>query len=304
MKAWERYEIQTAELLRELGFTAVVNDRIEEPNGTVHRVDVLAERRVAGVDVLWVVECKRWKKRVSKEKVAALKAIVDGVGADRGLLMSEKGFQSGAIRMAKQKNITPSSLSELRTDAAEELLAAQVAVAEKRLMSLALRVNRDLRPFALQDARMLSAFAARLRPEEVHEFTTRPAAVDYVDGLVEVTSRIEGLTVDDHLAFMTHPAEMTLPWRPGVDQNIMDGAAAAIHYTTQALYQGRLGHWPAMCPAPGAIELAWSMPQLIEAVESMLPGLEHKVTEQEDKAARVPGPASAGRRPVTRRCSS
>lgn len=36
MKAWERYEHQTAELLRELGFTAAVNDRIEEPNGTVH----------------------------------------------------------------------------------------------------------------------------------------------------------------------------------------------------------------------------------------------------------------------------
>lgn len=204
--------------------------------------------------------------------------------------MSESGFQSGAGRTAKEKNITLSSLSELRTDAADELLAARVAVAENRLMSLALRVERDLRPFALQMPRMLVAFAARLRPEEVEEFTTRPAAVDYVDGPVEVTSRIEGLTVDDHLAFMTDPAEMTLPWRPGVDQNIMEGAAAAIHYTTQALYQGRLDHWPAMCPALGAIKHAWSMPQLIEVVESTLPGLEQKVAEQEDKAALEPRP--------------
>ncbi len=34
----------------------------------------------------------------------------------------------------------------------------------------------------------------------------------------------------------------------------MDGVAATIHYTTQALYQGSLGQWPAMSPAPGAIK--------------------------------------------------
>ena len=220
-----------------------------------------------------------------------MQSIVADIGADRGLLISEKGFQPGAHEMARAKNITLCSTGYLRMHAAEELLAVRVAAAEKRLMDLALRVNRDPRPFALQDARMFRAFAARLRPEDVEEFTTRPAAIDYVDGLVEVTNRIEGFSMDDQLAFMTHPAEMTLPWRPGVDHDVMDGAAAAIHYTTQALYQGRLGHWPAMCPANGHPKLAWSMPQLIEVVESILGGLEQKVIEQEGKAARIPRPA-------------
>jgi Restriction endonuclease len=287
MEPWEQYQHDTAELLRELGFTAVVNDSLAEPNGTVHAVDVSARRTLAGVDLLWVVECKLWNTQaVPMEKVAALKAIVDWVGADRGLLMSETGFQSGAIRMAMQKNITLSSVADLRENAAEELLAARITAAEKRLMRLALRVNRDLRPFALQDGRMLVAFAARLRAVDVEEFTVRAAAVDYVDGLVEITSRIEGLTIDDHLTFMTHPAEMTLSWRPGIDENVMDGAAAAINYMTQALYQGRLGYWPAMCPATGTVKLAWSMRQLIEVVEPCLDGLEQKVAEQEDKAAR------------------
>jgi hypothetical protein len=70
----------------------------------------------------------------------------------------------------------------------------------------------------------------------------------------------------------------------------MDGAAAAIHHMTEALYQGRLGHWPVMCPANGHPKMAWSMPQLIDVVESMLPSLEHKVTEQGDNAARMPKP--------------
>jgi hypothetical protein len=291
MKRWEQYQHQTAELLRELGFTAVVNDSLREPNGAKHAVDVSARRTLAGVDLLWVVECKLWNRQaVPIEKVAALKAIVDSVGADRGLLMSESGFQSGAVRMARQKNITLSSLADLRANAADELLAARVRAAEKRLMHLALRVNRDLRPLALQDGRMLPAFAARLRPEDVEEFTALPAAVDYVEGVLELTRRVKGLTLDDHLEFMPHPAEieMRLLWRRGIEENVMDGVAAAIHYMTQALYQGRLGHWPAMCPVQRGAKLAWSMPQLIEVVEPHLDALEQKVAEQQDRAAREP----------------
>src|SRR5580693_10141071 len=125
MRAWEKYQHDTANLLRELGFTAVKDGQLTEPNGTVHAVDVSARRTVGGVELLWVVECKLWNTPVPKEKVAALKAIVDGVGADRGLTMSQSGFQSGAIQMAKQKNITLSSLEDLRANAAEELLAAR-----------------------------------------------------------------------------------------------------------------------------------------------------------------------------------
>jgi hypothetical protein len=109
-----KYQHDTANLLRELGFTAVTDDQLTEPNGTVHNVDVSARRTVGGIELLWVVECKHWNRRVPKERVAMLKAIVDGVGADRGLLMSEKpGFQSGAVQMAKQKNITLSSIADL-----------------------------------------------------------------------------------------------------------------------------------------------------------------------------------------------
>ncbi len=52
MKRWEQYQHQTAELLRELGFTAVVNDSLREPNGAKHAVDVSARRTLAGVDLL------------------------------------------------------------------------------------------------------------------------------------------------------------------------------------------------------------------------------------------------------------
>jgi hypothetical protein len=61
----------------------------------------------------WVIECKAWKNNIPKEKVMALSAIVQDVGADRGFLLSEVGFQSGAIRAARTSNITLTSLEDL-----------------------------------------------------------------------------------------------------------------------------------------------------------------------------------------------
>lgn len=287
MKRWEEYQHQAAGLLRELGFSAEVNASLTEPNGAEHAIDVAARRTVAGVDLLWIVECKYWKRSVDMGAVRDLRSLVLDLGADRGLLMSESGFQSGAIMTAKEKNITLTSLVDLRANAAEELLAARVVAAEKRLMDLTLRVNRGLRPSAPQAPRRLVAFAPRRRPEDLEEFTSRPAATDFDDGMVEVQTRIEGLTPDDFFAFAPYPGETTLPWRLGIDPNVMDGTAAAVQETTEALHQGRLDQWPAGCPAPGAAKLAWSMRQLIDVVELMLPGLEQKVTEQEEKAAQV-----------------
>jgi hypothetical protein len=62
--------------------------------------------------------------------------------------MSEKGFQSGAVRLAAAKNITLSSLDELRANAAEQLIAARVSAAELRLLALMRRITKDLRTFA------------------------------------------------------------------------------------------------------------------------------------------------------------
>ena len=103
MKRWEEYQHQAAELLRELGFTAEVNASLTEANGAVHAIDVAARRTVAGVELLWIVECKYWNKPVPIEKVVALRTLVLDLGADRGLLMSESGFQSGGSgRLARR----------------------------------------------------------------------------------------------------------------------------------------------------------------------------------------------------------
>lgn len=49
-----------------------------------------------------------------QRKGYGLKAIVDDCGADRGLIISEQGFQSGAVRATRKINITLSSVEDLR----------------------------------------------------------------------------------------------------------------------------------------------------------------------------------------------
>jgi hypothetical protein len=115
--------------------------------------------------------------------------------------------------------------------------------------------------------------------------------MQYVHGLGEVHSRVGGLTMEDALAFNLHPDEMALPWRPGADAEVMDLVALALHYVTVALYQGRLGQWPAFCvPVNVQPRLAWSMPQLLDVIEPKLLDLEVKVSEQEAIADQTPRP--------------
>jgi Restriction endonuclease len=63
-----------------------------------------------------VVECKHWASSVTKEKVLALIAITQDIGADKGILLSEVGYQSGAVRMAKNTNILLTSLADLKEE--------------------------------------------------------------------------------------------------------------------------------------------------------------------------------------------
>jgi hypothetical protein len=284
VRPWERYQHQTADLLRELGFTAEVNDPLQTPNGVVHRVDVSARIVLAGVGVLWVVECKLWNRAVPKEKVSALKDIVNDLGADRGLLMSEKGFQSGAVNLAAAKNVTLSSLDELRTNTAEQLIAARVTAAELRLLSLIRRITRDLRTFGPTVPHLLPILAGRLAEEDRAEFAQRPAAARFVEGIAELASRLGDPTIRNLVPSGLDASGMYRAWKDGVDPSAGSTTASLMGHLTQALNQGRLGDWPVVIKAPDEPRLAWSMPQLLGVVEPGLTLLEQQVDEQEAKA--------------------
>jgi len=123
--AWKDYQEEAASFFRSLGLEASTDVPLEGVR-TTHDIDVLVKSHHVGFEVTWIVECKNWKTRVSKLHVLALREIVADVGADRGILLSEIGFQSGAIEAANLTNVRVTSLAEMSASTRNEIFSMRL----------------------------------------------------------------------------------------------------------------------------------------------------------------------------------
>lgn len=135
--AWHDYQQQAAAFFQSLDLEVTIDESVSGARG-MHDIDVVVRARRAGIEQLWVVECKHWRKSIDKLHVLALAQIVQDIGADRGILLSETGFQAGAIRVAASSNITLTSLADLHASTHEERADIGVRKARTHLMSLRL----------------------------------------------------------------------------------------------------------------------------------------------------------------------
>ncbi|WP_176058979.1 restriction endonuclease [Paraburkholderia sp. BCC1876] len=143
---WRAYQQDVAGLFRSLGCSVEVEKEVAGARG-IHVVDVLAETTLAGVGITWVIECKLWNTAIPKEKVLTLAQVASDVGADRAFLLSESGFQAGAIRVAQSTNITLTSLQELLDSARGELQKRELVV----LMQDTHRLQQQMHDFFILD---------------------------------------------------------------------------------------------------------------------------------------------------------
>jgi hypothetical protein len=125
MAEWSEYQEEVAQFFRDLGLTAETNAEIAGVR-TTHKIDVVVRSKHAGFALMWLVECKQWKSPVPKEKVFALRSIVEDTGSDRGFIMAESGYQSGALEAARLTNTLLTSLRDLREPLAYELGTTKV----------------------------------------------------------------------------------------------------------------------------------------------------------------------------------
>jgi restriction system protein len=154
MPAWKDYQEEAAEFFRSLGLDANTDVTIQGVR-TKHDVDVLVKSHHYGFDITWIVECKHWKEPVSKLHVLALREIVTDAGADRGILLSEVGFQSGAVEAANLTNVQVTSLADLKVTAREQISAVRLRELYDRVeqcndryweIPKDMRIEDDLRP--------------------------------------------------------------------------------------------------------------------------------------------------------------
>lgn len=128
---WSDYESAVAESFRALGFDVSLRETVTGARGK-HVLDVVARLTTASISQLWVVECKLWKSAVKKSAVLTFQQIVQDVGADRGFVFAEAGFQAGAVRGIDKTNITLASLDDFTENTAAERTKLLLFVLEAR----------------------------------------------------------------------------------------------------------------------------------------------------------------------------
>ncbi|MBR0281520.1 MAG: restriction endonuclease [Oscillibacter sp.] len=85
-------------------FSITHNVKLTANDGT-YQIDVYATYTALGAEMKVIAECKQYKNRVNRDKVVLLADKVRALGAQKGILLSTAGFQSGAIKYAKEHGI-------------------------------------------------------------------------------------------------------------------------------------------------------------------------------------------------------
>lgn len=129
---WYKYQEEICDYFKSLGVFADTNIRLKGDK-TNHDIDVLVQTAFLGQNLKWVVEVKKTKSKLSKLHVLALLKIVEFVGADKGFVISESGFQKGAKEAAENTNISLKTFAELKDETKQLLLSELMTVYEKRI---------------------------------------------------------------------------------------------------------------------------------------------------------------------------
>jgi len=138
--AWSVYQEKAADLFLRLGCTAESNALVDGARAR-HAVDVWVTFGHFGINHRWMVECKFWRMSVTKEKILVAQQVAADVGAEKVFVLSEAGFQSGAIRAAQHTNLMLTSLADLRAVTKGELLSHALDRGEMRLNGLDHRIT-------------------------------------------------------------------------------------------------------------------------------------------------------------------
>lgn len=75
------------------------------PDGGAIEIDLSYEFQITDFNYLVLIECKDWSSEVDRDQVFTLAAKVEKLNAHKGILISGKGFQKGAISLAKEEKI-------------------------------------------------------------------------------------------------------------------------------------------------------------------------------------------------------
>jgi hypothetical protein len=103
---WSAFEVFVRDLYVDDGDVTVQHNVTEvDRYGAKRQIDVKIVRRVRFHRITTLVECKRWKEPVGRDRIDVLAASIEALGAQNGAIFTTTGFEEGAIAYAKGKGI-------------------------------------------------------------------------------------------------------------------------------------------------------------------------------------------------------
>lgn len=81
------------------------NEKIETEFGE-RQIDVLIKSKIAGMNIITIVECKDHKRKIDIQVIDAFNSKMTDVGAHKGVLISSSGFSKHALKKARKLGIS------------------------------------------------------------------------------------------------------------------------------------------------------------------------------------------------------
>lgn len=103
---WREFEAFVQAMYADDPNLIVEHDVTEEgKSGARRQTDVKLTQRTKLHTYVTLVECKRWKEKIDRQRVDVLAASIEDLGASKGVIFTTSGYEAGAEKYAKAKNI-------------------------------------------------------------------------------------------------------------------------------------------------------------------------------------------------------
>ena len=114
MSNWKEHQNDVAEFFRKLGCKVQVGVKIPGARAKKNEIDVLITFKQYGFNIKWAVECKYWGRTVPKDAISEFKGKIDDIGINKGFVITEKGYQSGAKEVVRYTNVELLTFNQMK----------------------------------------------------------------------------------------------------------------------------------------------------------------------------------------------
>lgn len=108
---------------------------------TLREIDIVVKQKFGPQEILLIVECKHWKRKIDVKAVEGFAGVVKDVGAHIGIMVSAKGFSQGARNLAERRQINLYTFRDTKREAWPNGLKVPVLLEAWHIKPLALYVK-------------------------------------------------------------------------------------------------------------------------------------------------------------------